>query len=139
MNKFSIVILLALIVACWMQPSFASTNLVGKWSGVDSDGDTVTFVFNEDKSAEVKLEGVPLLSSTTMKNGHVEWSGDTGRDPVFLDIVIFVGSRENHRIQMLARFIDEHTLQIQLSRDMTTRPAGFELSKEVFQVRLTKQ
>ncbi len=139
MNKIFTVVLLILSAVFWSGFSHAEMRLVGKWSGIDSDGDSVTFVFSEDKSAEVKFEGVPTLSTKTMTNGKVEWSRNMNQDPMHLDIVIFVGSIEKQRIRMIAQFVDERTLNIQISRNMITRPDGFSMTEDVFQVLTTKQ
>ena len=139
MNKYFTVIVAVVGAVFWFGLSHADISIVGKWSGIDSDGDSATFVFSEDKSADVKLEGIPLLSTKTMTNGSVEWSRNTGQDPMHLDIVILIGSIEKRRIPMIARFVGERTLKIQISRDMTTRPKGFSMTKDVFQILATKQ
>ncbi len=142
MNKFFTIIVALVGAVFWLSLSHADisdTSIVGKWAGIDSDGDSTMFVFSEDKSADVKFQGVPLLSTKTMTNGTVEWSRNTGQDSIHLDIVILIGSIEKRRIPMIAQFVDERTLKIQISRDMTTRPKGFSMSKEVFQILATKQ
>ena len=63
-------------------PASADPGVFGTWTGTDSDGDTATFVFGEDMDAEIKLEGVPRLSTETVTNGSVRWAGDTSVDPM---------------------------------------------------------
>ncbi|MFT5502309.1 MAG: hypothetical protein ACI845_000845 [Gammaproteobacteria bacterium] len=119
--------------------SYADMSLIGEWAGTDSDGDTATFIFNDDKSAELQMEGLPPLSSRNLTNGRVTWDGDKDHNRIKLDFVIHIGLEEKRRIKMLAHFIDDKTLKIQMSRDMKTRPEGFEVTKSVFQIITTKQ
>ena len=139
MKKLKTAVLIIVSSVFWPALSHADPNIAGTWSGTDSDGDAATFVFNEDKSAEVKLEGVPLLSSKTMTNGYVVWSGDTNQEPMLLNIVIFSGSSESGRIPLVAQIVNQRTLKIQLPRDMTTRLREFTESEDVFQIMATKQ
>ena len=132
-------LLLVLLITSWGSLVKANDGLIGTWSGTDSDGDSATFVFNADSSAEVKFEGVPRLSTQTMTNGKVSWSIDTTLDPMPVDVIIVRDATEVSRIRMLAQRVDEQTLKIQISRDMTTRPAGFEMTDKVFQLLATKQ
>jgi len=126
-----------LLIIC--STSYADTSIIGEWSGIDSDGDATTFLFNEDKSAEVIFEGLPPLTTKNLTNGNVEWSKDTNHNPMHLDIIIFINSEEQSRIPMLAEFVDNETLKIQMSRNMKTRPQGFEITKDVFQILAKKQ
>ncbi|MEM7562872.1 MAG: hypothetical protein AAF353_07450 [Pseudomonadota bacterium] len=124
----------------WAGQGQADMNVVGNWAGVDSDGDSASFVFNSDKSAEVKFEGVPLLSSSNMVNGSVEWIQAVQADHRHLDVVILTGTGEEQgRIRMIARFVDEDRLEFFISRDMKTRPTGFGLNEKVFQINTTRQ
>jgi len=127
---------LALIVAqaCCIGVVIADSGIVGTWTGTDSDGDLATFVFGEDFDAEIKLEGVPRLSTETVTNGSVQWSGDTSVDPMTIDVIIIRNGVEVGRIPMIARFQDAGTMVMQLSRDMVTRPESFEMTEKVFQV-----
>ena len=125
-------------VVCGIGPTYAG-DIVGTWSGIDSDGDAATFVFNADQSAEVKLEGVPRLSTQTMTNGKVTWSQDASQNPMHLDIIIVRSSTEVSRIRMVAQLVDGQTLKLQISRNMTSRPSGFAMTKEVFQLLATRQ
>jgi hypothetical protein len=117
----------------------AESSLIGEWSGTDSDGDIATFIFNKNKSAVLQLEGLPPLSSRNLENGQVTWDGDKDQNPIKLDFVIHIGSEEKRRIKIIAQFIDQQTLKIQMSRDMKTRPVGFEMTKSVFQIITTRQ
>jgi hypothetical protein len=140
--RMSKLISIAMVFVCgvfYFSLSHADMNVIGKWSGIDSDGDTATFVFNEDNSAELKLEGVPLLSSANLVHGSVEWVTNTDYDPIHLDIVILIDSAEKQQIPMVARFVDDQTLRILISRDMKSRPKGFAINKDVFQVLAKKQ
>ena len=119
--------------------SRSDTSIVGEWSGIDSDGDSTTFVFNADKSAEIRFAGLPPLSTKNLPNGSVEWSGNIDDDPIHLDVIILMGSEEKSRIRMIARFVDNQTLKIQMSRNMKTRPKGFEMIDSVFQILAIKQ
>ena len=107
---------------------------VGTWTGTDSDGDQATFVFGADMATEIKLEGVPRLSTQTVTNGHVEWTGDISADPMPIDVIIVRAGQEVGRIPMIARWKNDDTLVIQLSRDMKARPTSFEMTARVFQV-----
>ena len=119
--------------------SQADVGIVGEWSGTDSDGDTASFIFNADNSAEVKFEGVPRLSTHTMTNGEVSWCSDSTPDPIHVDIIIVRDSTEVSRIRMVAQLIDDGTLKLQISRDMVTRPKGFKMNDKVFQLLATRQ
>ena len=123
----------------WPFNSFSDMNIIGQWSGVDSDGDSAVFVFNEDQSAEVRLEGVPPLTSANIVNGKVEWFSQTDKDPMQLDFIIIKNSEEIGRIPIIAQFLDAQTLIIQMSRDMKSRPVSFELSESVFQIVTSRQ
>ena len=129
-------ILLAVVVAplFWVSGAGADPGIVGTWTGTDSDGDQATFVFGGDMAAEIKLEGVPRLSTQTVTNGHVEWAGDVSADPMPIDVIIVRTGQEVGRIPMLVRLQDDGTLLLQLSRDMKTRPTSFEITGKVFQV-----
>ena len=139
MNRFIATSLFAFCTVLWAGPGIANPGIVGEWSGTDSDGDTATFVFNADNSAEVKFEGVPRLSTHTMTNGKVSWISNTIHDSLQVDVIIVRDSTEVSRIRMLAQLVDEQTLKLQISRDMTTRPIGFEMTDKVFQLLATKQ
>lgn len=133
------VLLLILLLTGWAGTSQGADTIVGQWSGTDSDGDTATFVFNADHSAEVKFEGIPRLSTHTMTNGTVSWTSDTMQNQMQVDVIIVRDATEVSRIRMLAQLIDEQTLKLQISRDMITRPAGFEMTDKVFQLLATRQ
>jgi hypothetical protein len=139
MNKLFATFLVLVCSAFFSSLSYAEMSIIGKWSGIDSDGDSASFVFNEDNSAEVKFEDVPPLTSENLANGSVEWSRNTEYDPMHLDILILIDSQNEQRIPMIAQFIDDQTLKIQLSRDMKSRPKAFEMTKDVFQILATKQ
>ena len=130
-----------IISACllWAHPASADSGIIGTWSGLDSDGDAATIVFEHNNRAEIKLEGVPRLSSDTVVNGSVRWAGELAADPMKIDVVIIRADREVGRIPLIARLQDQDTLVIQFSRDMTTRPRSFEISAEVFQVVAKKE
>ena len=119
--------------------ALADPSIVGTWTGTDSDGDLATFVFGADFDAEIKLEGVPRLSTETVTNGSVHWAGDTAADPMQIDVIIIRDGAEVGRIPMLARLQDEGILVMQLSRDMVTRPESFEMTGKVFQVVTRRQ
>jgi hypothetical protein len=119
--------------------SYADLSLIGEWAGTDSDGDAATFIFNDDQSAEIRFEGLPPLSTKNLANGQVIWSGNTDQDPMQLNVIIQVDSEEMSRITMIAQFVDHQTLKIQMSRDMKTRPEGFEMTASVFQILAIKQ
>ena len=129
-------VVLALVIApiFWVGGAGANPGIVGTWTGTDSDGDLATFVFGEDMAAEIKLEGVPRLSTQTVTNGHVKWAGDVSADPMPIDVIIVRAGQEVGRIPMIARRENDDTLIIQLSRDMKTRPTTFEITEKVFQV-----
>jgi hypothetical protein len=139
MRKSLAVFILIVSSAVCSGLSYAEMNIIGEWSGIDSDGDSAIFVFGADKSAELEMEGIPRLSAKNLTNGSVEWSSNTDYDPVHLDIIIMKGSQENGRIPMITQIIDDQTMKIQISRDMETRPNGFEITQDVFQIVLTKQ
>ena len=129
-------IVLAVVTAqvFWVSGAAADPGIVGTWTGTDSDGDQATFVFGADMAAEIKLEGVPRLSTQTVTNGHVEWTGDISADPMPIDVIIVRAGQEVGRIPMIARWKNDDTLVIQLSRDMKARPTSFEMTARVFQV-----
>ena len=130
---------LLLLTALWSNLLLAQPPILGTWSGEDSDGDTATFVFNADHSAEVKLEGVPRLSTHTMTNGKVEWTGNVDQAPMLVDIVIYTAGVENGRIPLVIEQTDDQSLKIQMPRDMSSRFEAMMETTEVFQVLATKQ
>ena len=134
------IIRLYLVSACALFSSalLADSNLIGTWSGMDSDGESATFIFNHDQSAEIQFEGLPPLSSRNLANGYVQWESSVDENPTHLDVIIFIDNEERNRIRMLAKPIDPQSLKIQISRDMKTRPTSFELIDSVFQVVTTK-
>ncbi len=117
----------------------AQDKLVGEWAGTDSDGDTVSMVFNADKSAEVLFEGLPALTSSNLVGGSVEWSVDVTHDPMHIDVIIIKHAAESGRLRLIAQFLDDQTLDIRNSRDMKTRPSSFEITDSVYQILLKRQ
>ena len=138
-NKSLFFVITIVLSICFSSLSQADMNIIGKWSGVDSDGEKATFIFNEDNTAEIQFEGLPPLSTQNLTNGRVQWSGNTTTDPMTLDVIIIIDSEERNRIPMIAQFVDGQTIKIQMSRDMKTRPQGFDMVDTVFQIVATKQ
>lgn len=138
-NRLLSVFLAVTLFFCFSYLSQADITIIGEWSGIDSDGEKATFVFGEDNSAEIHFEGLPPLSTQNLTNGSVQWSRNAAKHPMAIDVIIMIDSEERNRIPMIAQFVDSHTLKIQISRDMKTRPKGFDITDAVFQIVTTKQ
>ena len=117
----------------------ADARIIGEWQGIDSDGDPATFIFNEDKSAEILFGGLPPLTSKNILNGEVKWSSAINDNTIEVDVLIITESVVTSRIVMIASATDTKTLKIQMSRDMKTRPTDFEMNEREFQIITTKQ
>ena len=93
---------------------------------------TLFFCFSYLSQADITIIG-------EWSGGSVQWSRNAAKYPMAIDVIIIIDSEERNRIPMIAQFVDSHTLKIQISRDMKTRPKGFDITDAVFQIVTTKQ
>ena len=120
--KRSSIVVFATLVALLFTSAFAplpDEDLVGEWVGTDdATGETISFVFNEDGTAE--WEGVPAEADLT-------WELDATPAPMHLDLVgKNVHTDETMTLAFIVRFLDADELQLRApSMDPSVRPEAF--------------
>jgi hypothetical protein len=113
---------IAAILICVACSTAPDRHIIGSWERINHDGDPSTMIFHENGTAEMLLGDVVL--DRLLGGKPIVWRMDTAQNPIHLDFVLNrPGSPET--IPMLVRFITPEKIQLQISRDMKTRPSAF--------------
>jgi hypothetical protein len=126
---------LAFLFACTKAPE---DRLVGEWTGTDSEGQTMTLMFNRDRTVRIVLGNVMFDGQTA--RGKAEWRIDSSHDPIALDVVLTSASGKQLIFPMIIRFVTDRKIQLRKSPDMLPpRPTSFSAGDKVNQLVLVKQ
>ena len=139
MKRMLVYILVAFCVlfptAAWVQDP--QGEVLGEWSGKDSDGYAMSFVFKADGTV-LFIHGNTVIGGTTNK-GTATWRLDASQNPMHLDVIVTTTSGETSTLPMIVRFLTDRVIQIRISEDMETRPTRFSDSDNPNQVVFRKQ
>lgn len=139
MNKhiFRLFIVLGLFVIFFSCSKSPEKLLVGKWNGTDDKGKTGTFRFYKNGNAEMIL-GQRVVSGEKI-GGTFTWQLDESYNPIHLDLVIDIPSKEPKTMPMIIQFLSDNEIQLAMSNKFTSRPFDFSDSGKNKIINLSKK
>jgi hypothetical protein len=124
----------ALLISCSKTPQEL---IVGEWKGVDDKDRSVSFIFNEDDSAEM-IMGDRVINKDTV-GGEFSWYIDDTYSPIHLDFIITKPPKEPKTMQMIIEFTSNNKIRIGMSDKLVSRPPDFSQVEKNKLVNLVKQ
>ncbi|MGB0317169.1 MAG: hypothetical protein ACPGCO_08425 [Flavobacteriaceae bacterium] len=119
-------------------PQNLHNKIIGEWHGTDETGESIVFVFSENR--DLKWISGNVVMDTETLGANFSWRLDTNHDPMHLDMLRAPLPDEDAIVlPAIIRFVKDNKIQIRMSEDLTSRPIGFTPSDVEGQILFTRQ